>query len=166
MRDPTLRSLEFTRVFDAPRAEVFAAFIDPEAIRAWWAPAGWHTPYAEMDVRVGGRYRFGMRADDHPALMHVHGEYLVVQPPEQLVFTYIWEPGGAGERWREFALIGVPTTVTLRFRDLGRKTELLIRHAGFPNDASCEQHRHGWWSNWDCLEAYVLHHTIKLHARA
>jgi uncharacterized protein YndB with AHSA1/START domain len=158
-------ALEFTRAFDAPRAEVYAAFIDPAAVLAWWAPRGWHTPHVEMDVRVGGRYRFGMRSDEDPSMMYVSGEYLVVEPPRELKFTYVWEPGGAGERWREFALVGVVTTVTLRFRALGAATEVFIRHEGFPTEPGAEQHRFGWSSNWECLEEYLIHDTVKPHAR-
>jgi uncharacterized protein YndB with AHSA1/START domain len=158
-------ALEFARIFDAPRAEVFAAFIEPDAILAWWAPKGWYTPHVEMDVRVGGRYRFGMRSDDDPALMYVHGEYLLIDAPNRLEFTYIWEPGGAGERWREFALVGVATTVTLRFRDVGDVTEVWIRHGGFPTGPGADQHRLGWSSNWDCLAEYLTHGIVKPHAR-
>ena len=111
--------LNSVRVFNAPRHTVFAAFIEPDAILAWWAPKGWYTPHVEMDVRPGGRFRFGMRSETGPSLMFIHGEYQAVDPPERLVFSYVWEPGGAGERWHEFALVNVVTTVTLRFRDLG-----------------------------------------------
>jgi uncharacterized protein YndB with AHSA1/START domain len=158
--------LEFKRIIRAPRAEVFAAFIDPEAIYDWWAPKGWYTPHVEMDVRVGGQYRFGMRNDEDPALMFVRGEYLVVDRPNELKFTYIWEPGGAGERWRELALIDHTTVVSLQFRDFGDDTEVLLHHDGFPLETGAEQHRHGWSSNWDCLEDYLLHRITKPRARS
>lgn len=164
MPEPRTYALEFTRMFDAPCEEVFAAFVEPDAILAWWAPQGWHTPHVEMDVRVGGKYRFGMRSDSDSGLMFVHGEYLTVDPPRELAFTYVWEPGGVGERWREFALIDVTTTVTLRFRGVGTATEVFIRHAGFPTEDGCQTHRAGWSSNWDCLDAYVIHHFVKPHA--
>jgi uncharacterized protein YndB with AHSA1/START domain len=166
MPERASHALEFNRVFDAPRAEVFEAFIDRDAILSWWAPKGWHTPHVEMDVRVGGRYRFGMRSDGDPAMMYVRGEYLVIDPPRELKYTYVWEPGGAGERWREYALIGVVTVVTLRFRDLGDTTEVSIRHEGFPTEPGAEQHRHGWSSNWDCLEEYLVRGIVKPHARS
>jgi uncharacterized protein YndB with AHSA1/START domain len=159
-------ALEFARVFRAPIADVFEAFVERDAILAWWAPKGWHTPHAEMDVRVGGRYRFGMRSDDDPAMMYVRGEYLVVNPPNELKFTYIWEPSGAGERWHEHALVGVVTVVTLRFRELGDATQVFIRHEGFPTEPGAKQHRHGWSSNWDCLEEYLIQGTVKPHARS
>jgi uncharacterized protein YndB with AHSA1/START domain len=158
-------ALEITRVFNAPLGEVYAAFIEPDAIVGWWAPRGWYTPLVEMDVRVGGEFRFGMRSNGDPSLMYIHGEYLVVDPPRELKFTYVWEPGGAGERWREFALVGVVTTVTLRFRDVQGSTEVYIRHDGFPTASGAEQHHLGWSSNWECLDEYLIHGTVKPHAR-
>ncbi|MDR3638108.1 MAG: SRPBCC domain-containing protein [Isosphaeraceae bacterium] len=166
MSERSTHALEFTRVFDAPRSDVFEAFVERDAILAWWAPKGWYTTHAEMDVRAGGRYRFGMRSDHDPALMYIHGEYLVIDRPHELKFTYVWEPGGAGERWREYALPGVVTIVTLRFRDVGKATELFIRHEGFPTEPGAEQHRYGWASNWDCLAEYLIHGTVKPHARS
>jgi uncharacterized protein YndB with AHSA1/START domain len=165
MPERSTHAVEFARTFDALRAEVFAAFVERDALLAWWAPKGWQTPHAELDVRVGGRYRFGMRSDDDPAMMYVHGEYLVVDPPRELKFTYVWEPGGAGERWRELALVGVVTTVTLRFRELGKATEVLIRHEGFPTERGAGEHRHGWASNWECLAEYLTRGTDKRVAR-
>ena len=85
MIDRSTHALEFTRVFDAPRDEVYAAFIEPDAILAWWAPRGWHTPDVEMDVRVGGRFRFGMRGDDDPSMMYINGEYPAVPASDGVI---------------------------------------------------------------------------------
>jgi uncharacterized protein YndB with AHSA1/START domain len=164
MREMPPFLMEVTRTLNVPREKVFAAFTDPEWVRAWWAPKGWYTPHVEIDARVGGRYRLGMRSDNDPSLMYVHGEYLVVQPPERLVFTYIWEAGGAGDRWLDFDLVGIKTVVTVKFRDAGGKTELVIQHEGFPTKDGCDQHRLGWSSNTDCLEEFLAG-ILKHHAR-
>lgn len=155
MPDPDSHLLEFTRIFNARRERVFRAFIEPEAIRSWWGPRGWITPHVEMDLRVGGGYRFGMRAESGGELMFVRGRYVVVDPPDRLVFTYVWEGGGEGERWREHGLLDLETLVTLEFRDRGEQTEVLLRHAGFPRAESRDLHRFGWSSNWDSLEDYL-----------
>lgn len=155
MIDPKSPAVRIVRVFPAPREEVFQAFITPDAIRAWWAPKGWFTPYAEMDVRIGGSYRFGMCEESGGEMMFVKGTYREVQPPALLVFTYIWEPGGSGERWREHGLIGVEMLVTLEFREVGGSTEVRLRHEGFPTAEGCELHYQGWSSNLDCLEEHL-----------
>lgn len=159
MNEASANLLEFTRVFGAPREEVFCAFVEPDAVRAWWGPKGWVTPEVAMDLRVGGRYRFGMRAEAGGELMFVNGRYLAVEPPARLVFTYVWEGDGEGERWREHALIGVETLVTLEFREREGGTEVRLRHERFPTAEGRDQHRAGWSSNWDSLEDYLARRT-------
>lgn len=166
MDERDAKIVEFGREFRASRTDVFAAFVDPDAVLDWWAPKGWLTQTAEMDVRVGGRYRFGMRSEQDPSLMYASGEYLEIKPPALLRFTYVWEAGGAGERWRPHQLIGVRTVVTLEFTDLGESTRVRIRHEGFPSSEGAILHRGGWWSNWDCLEEYLMKGTVKPHLAA
>jgi uncharacterized protein YndB with AHSA1/START domain len=158
--------LELSRTIAAPRDRVFQAMTQPDYLSAWWAPKGWCTPHVEVDVRVGGKYRFGMRSETDPAMMFVHGEYLEVDPPRRLVFTYIWEPEGAGARWIDDGLTRLPTTVTIDLIDVQGKTQLTIRHEGFPTPKGRDQHREGWWSNFECLEDYLLKSIVKPFARS
>ena len=161
MADKGSHAMEFSRLFRARPEAVFRAFIDPGILGAWWAPRGWITPLVEMDVRVGGSYRFGMREQGKAGMMYVHGKYLDVRPPERLAFTYTWEAGGVGVRWEEFGLAGVETKVTLEFREREDGTEVFIRHEGFPTADGCIQHERGWSSNWDCLEDFVVRGIVK-----
>lgn len=75
------------KVIPVPREEVFAAWIDPESVRHWMCPGDILTAEAQLDPRVGGTYRIVMKsrtsAFDH------RGEYLVVDPPSKLVFTWV-----------------------------------------------------------------------------
>ena len=81
--------LVIRRVLPASRADVFAAWTDANSLRQWMCPPGVTHTTAELDARVGGRYRIVMHAEkkdyDH------HGEYLVVDPPSKLSFTWISE---------------------------------------------------------------------------
>ena len=55
-------SFQIKRTLAAPREKVFSAFTDPEAIKKWWGPSeGFEIPSAEIDLRVGGAYRIGMK---------------------------------------------------------------------------------------------------------
>ena len=54
-------SLTLNRMFDAPRNAVFRAWTETEEIEKWWAPDGFSEPSAEVDLRVGGKYRLGFR---------------------------------------------------------------------------------------------------------
>ena len=93
-------TLEVRRTVAASRETVFQAWTDPEMLKKWWrVDAGWSTPIAEVDLRVGGAYR-------------------EVTPPEKLVFTWIWEGPEAAEE----------TLVTVEFLDQGDHTEVILTH--------------------------------------
>jgi uncharacterized protein YndB with AHSA1/START domain len=90
-------------------------------------------PLAEVDVRVGGRYRIHMQAPDG-TLHRVTGIYREVDPPRRLVYTWAWEEKPAeGE-----------TLVTVECHDRGGRTEVVLIHERFPNEAVRDQHESGW----------------------
>ena len=79
------------RVFNAPRALVFEAMTRPEHVREWWGRLGegYSVPVCEIDLRVGGAWRFVNR---HPkGEVAFYGEYREIAPPSRLVFTEIFE---------------------------------------------------------------------------
>ena len=80
------RELRFERVFNAPRETVWRTFTDPALIAEWW---GGGAKVEEMDVRVGGKWRFlsGYKPDGGKFVFH--GEYLEVDPPRRLVQTMV-----------------------------------------------------------------------------
>jgi uncharacterized protein YndB with AHSA1/START domain len=89
---PSDREIRLTRVFDAPRALVFEAMTRPEHIRRWWGclDEGYSVPVCEVDLRVGGKWRFVNR---HPkGEAEFYGEYRDIAPPDRLVFTEIYAP--------------------------------------------------------------------------
>lgn len=80
------RSVVVDRVFDAPPEAVFKAWTDPQIMARWFAPEPLTVPRAEMDLRVGGRYRLVMR-DEEGNDFTSSGEYREITPPERLVYT-------------------------------------------------------------------------------
>lgn len=80
-------ALELRRTLDAPRERIFKALTDPGELAKWWGPYGFTTPEVEVDLRVGGGYRFGMQPPDG-ALFHLAGEYLEIEPPSRLAYTF------------------------------------------------------------------------------
>jgi uncharacterized protein YndB with AHSA1/START domain len=80
------REITITRTFDAPRAQIFRAWTDPEILARWWGPKGFTNPVCEFDARVGGAIRIHMRAPDG-AIYPMGGEVREIVPPERLVFT-------------------------------------------------------------------------------
>jgi len=114
------REIVITRVFDAPRELVFAAWIDPQHIASWWGPTGFTTTIHEMDVRPGGVWRFIMHGPDgvdYPNKI----VYLEIAKPERLVYNH----GDDND---------VRFQVTVTFEAQGEKTRLTMRSI-FPTAA-------------------------------
>lgn len=96
---PSDSEIAITRVFNAPRKLVFQAMTTPELVKRWLlGPPGWSMPVCEIDLRVGGSYRFGWLGEGGKA-MEVNGVYRDVRPPERCVqtekFSPAWYPGEA-----------------------------------------------------------------------
>ena len=96
---PTDREIVLTRTFDAPRRLVFDAYTKPELLKRWLGVHnGWSLAVCEIDLRVGGSYRYVWRGPDG-AEMGMGGIYREVVPPERIVstekFDQPWYPGEA-----------------------------------------------------------------------
>ncbi len=96
---PTDREIVMTRVFDAPRRLVFDAMTKPELLKRWFfGPPGWSLAVCEIDLKVGGTYRYVWRGPDGTD-MGMGGVYREVVPPERIVctekFDVAWYPGEA-----------------------------------------------------------------------
>jgi len=93
------REIVMTRSFNAPRTLVFDAFTKPELVRQWLlGPPGWSMPVCEIDLRVGGKYRYVWRHDSGNE-MGMGGVYREIVVPERIVstekFDQSWYPGEA-----------------------------------------------------------------------
>src|SRR5881628_2069514 len=85
---PTDRQILIARDFKAPRQLVFDAFTKPELVRRWLlGPSGWSMPVCEIDLRVGGKYRYVWRNDSDGTEMGMGGVYCDIVVPERLVTT-------------------------------------------------------------------------------
>src|ERR1051325_11477180 len=94
------REILMTRVFDAPRDLVFDALTKPELVKRWLlGPPGWSMPVCEIDLRVGGKFRYVWQHDRDGTKMGMGGVYREVVAPERLVnteqFDEAWYPGEA-----------------------------------------------------------------------
>ena len=146
----TETSLTIKRTLAAPRDLVFRAWTEPEKLIRWWgAGPDFSTPIAEVDLRVGGKYRLGMKAPDQEEPYIVGGTYREVRPPERLVYTWAWEQHGSGSVTGT-AGEGAPelapgeTLVTVEFHEVGDKTELVLTHEFFPDRNMRDEHNQGW----------------------
>lgn len=139
-------ALEIVRVFDAPRSLVYAAWTDP-VHGAKWAPHGMQIIHNEVDPRVGGTMRIGMRRAD--GVEHWEsGVYREIVPNKRLVFTHSWEDGNGGR--------SPQTLVHIEFEDAGPgKTRMIFRQTGFGSVASRDGHFGGWSEAFENLATYV-----------
>lgn len=143
------RTLVITRVLDAPREIVFAAWVEERQAAQWWGPKGFTSVACTMDVQVGGRWRRVMRSPD--GVEHrARGIYREIVPPERLVFTYSWERNPGHDRHE--------TLVTLTFADLGGRTALTLRQEGFETIAARDDHRGGWSGCLERFAAFLAQH--------
>jgi uncharacterized protein YndB with AHSA1/START domain len=86
---PTDEQILITREFDAPKHLVYEAWTTPELVKRWWNAKRGEVTIAEIDLRVGGKWRYVMVADGHE--VGFHGEYREIVPNERIVSTEVYE---------------------------------------------------------------------------
>jgi uncharacterized protein YndB with AHSA1/START domain len=110
------REIVITRAFDAPRHLVFDAHTKPELVKRWLlGPPGWTMPVCEIDLRVGGQYRYVWRRESNGKEMGMRGVYREIVPQERLVCTELFDEAWyAGESLITTILVeeGGRTTMT------------------------------------------------------
>src|SRR5580692_1450350 len=87
---PTDTQILITREFDAPRHLVYKAWTTPELIARWWGGQRGEVTLVEVDLRVGGRWRYVMTANGGFEVAF-HGEYREIVPDERIVCTEVFE---------------------------------------------------------------------------
>jgi len=139
------RDLVMTRVFDAPRRLVYDAHTKPELVRQWLlGPAGWTMPVCEMDVRVGGTYRWVWKSERDGTTMGMGGVYREVVAPERLVaterFDEAWYPG---EALTTLVLVekGGRTTLTQTMRYESREAREAVVKSGMEKGVAASYDR-------------------------
>jgi Uncharacterized conserved protein len=111
---PTDTQILITREFDAPRHLVYKAWTTPELIKRWWTGDRGEATIAEVDLRVGGVWRYVMTANGGFEVAF-HGEYREIVPDERIVSTEVYEamPEGEAVNSVTFTEVDGRTTLTL-----------------------------------------------------
>lgn len=135
-------SLTLKRRLNAPPTKVYEAWTKPEMLARWFGPAETveGSVRAQMDVRVGGRFRVSFDAVDGE-YHQVGGVYREVAPNERLAFTWAWHSTPERE-----------SLVTVTLKADGGGTLLTLHHEQFFDQAACDGHNRGWSGTLDKLE--------------
>jgi len=120
------------REMAVPRERVFEAWLDSESLAHWMRPGDFTRATVTVDPRVGGGFRIVMQGRPDGGDHEHRGEYLRIEPPSLLSFT-----------WISSATDHRPTIVTIEFHERGAGTELVLTHRQLPPKA-VEGHRKGW----------------------
>ena len=138
--------LDLRCAFHAPRERVFTALTVPAELVEWWGPSGFTTPEIEMDLEVGGSYRFGMQPPEGE-LFHLAGEFLEIEPPSRLAYTFRWEEPDPEDRETVVRLSLEPGRVDI--------TELSLSQGQFASEARRALHMAGWTDSFARLSALI-----------
>jgi uncharacterized protein YndB with AHSA1/START domain len=147
MMKPGGEQLELSRIYNAPRERVFAAWTDPDKAARWWVPQDCTLVSCKMDVRAGGGWHRRMRVPDGTVIAK-WGEYREVLSPQRLVFTYNSEYADG--------TVDPETLVTVTLEDLGGgRTRLTLRHERFWSEPARVGHTGGWTGALERLVQYM-----------
>ena len=127
-------SLTLKRRLNAPPAKVYGAWTEPEKLAHWFGPSQTvpDSVHAEMDVRVGGRFRVSFKTEDGEH-HEVGGVYREVVPNEKLVFSWAWHSTPERE-----------SQVTVLTKPDGTGTLLTLKHEQLFDQAAADNHKRGW----------------------
>jgi len=131
------------RTISAPPANVYKAWTEPGELTKWFGPPGYGLATAEVDLRIGGAYRFGMRKLPDGEPFYVTGQYKELAAPSRVAFTWTWEHS---EDVRD-------SLVTIDLREVADGTEVILTHSLLPNEKEMESHKSGWSGSLEKLAA-------------
>jgi uncharacterized protein YndB with AHSA1/START domain len=129
------------RVKGSP-TQCFEAWTNSQSLQTWWGPPGIRCIHADLDARVGGRYRIGNAMPDGSTLW-IEGEYRVVDKPHKLVFTWTTSVDTAIE------------LVSVCFEACDDGTQVSVTHERVPSRQIREQHELGWKGCLSGLSRYL-----------
>ena len=147
------RSIKIIREFNVTREKVWQSWTDPDKYMCWSGPKDYYTPYAKIDLRVGGKILSSMRGPDGKDIWSI-GTYKEIIDQNRLVITdsFADEHGNVVPA----SLYGIESEfpleleVDVTFEDLGGKTRMTLEHCGIPQ-AEFELAKEGWNQSFDKL---------------
>ncbi len=162
--EPKVQEIVITRMFDAPREQVWKAWTEPEFFMKWWGPKDFTASVCKIDLRIGGKHFWCMRVAGLDGVTRDFcdiGKYLEIVPMEKLVLSTSFADEQGNPVPASF--YGMPgewpmeVTLTVTFEKIeGGKTKMTVRQNGIPSEMA-EPSRMGWEQSLDKL-AEALNH--------
>jgi uncharacterized protein YndB with AHSA1/START domain len=133
---PTDREIVLTRIFNAPRQMVFDAFSKPELLKRWFGPRGWSLEVCEVDLKVGGGFRFVLQGPDGKK-MGMRGVYREIVPPERSVHMESFDDyPGESQVTSVFVEQGGKTTMTATVLYPSKEVRDIVLKSGMEHGAA------------------------------
>jgi uncharacterized protein YndB with AHSA1/START domain len=156
--DSGRRGLTMTRVFAAPREQVFRSWTEPERLKRWWGPKGFTTPFFAVDLREGGDFLYCMRSPEGQDFWG-RGVFREIVVPERIVFAMSFADAegnavpathyGMSPEW------SLETLLTVAFEEEAGRTRVTLRYEGVPPGADRDESRQGWSEILESLGEYL-----------
>jgi uncharacterized protein YndB with AHSA1/START domain len=162
--EPKELEIIITRVFDAPRAIVWKIWTDCAFVKKWWGPKGFIAPFCKIDLRVGGKYLYSMQGLEGMGIwsgkeIWSTGTYREIVPLERIVSTdsFADEKGNLvpAKHYGMNTNFPMQLRFTVTFKDHEDKTELALRHVGFPSVLDRDNAKQGWIESLDKLADFL-----------
>jgi uncharacterized protein YndB with AHSA1/START domain len=135
--------LHLQLVVNSPQERIFRALTEPAEVATWWGPQGLAVAEIDLDPRVGGSYRLTMQPPGGERF-HLAGEFLEIEPPRRLVYTFRYEEPDPDDR---------QTVVALSLDEVGQASTLSLSQGEFATEARLQLHRSGWTDSLEKLRA-------------
>jgi uncharacterized protein YndB with AHSA1/START domain len=136
-------TLVVRKTIRASAERLYTAWTDPAQLKLWWGPRGVQCTAAEIDLRIGGRYRIANQFPDGKILW-ITGKFESIEAPRKLVYT-----------WQLEAQTNSFERVTVQFEPRGHETEVIVTHELIPNEGLRDMHQQGWIGCLDGLANYL-----------
>lgn len=158
--------IQIERYFDASREQIWRALIDPGMLKQWWGPKDFSAPIIQVDLRIGGKYLFCMRAPDGKDYYST-GTFQEIMPPTRLVYTDSFaDPNGnivSAEYYGFDPSWPTELIITMMLDEVEKGvTRLTLIHTGLPDGENRDQSAEGWNQSFDKLETSLRNYIRRM----
>jgi uncharacterized protein YndB with AHSA1/START domain len=125
------------------------AWVNPDKLKQWWKPAGNQLKEVDIDLKVGGKFRYAFQTGDGVESLKITGEYKEVESKKKLVYSWNWElPSTQEVAANEFQL-------TIEFSPAESGSSIHVTQDNFKDEESIHPHQEGWNKALDDLYSFL-----------